>query len=137
LEKDNPEISYLAELLASLDERNMSGIDFDRLKKWLATAVSKEEAYENLMSQLTAMKEDYQQRIAGMVKAMAAVDRNRDNQQQALELVDGLKDMTGEELVTCYRKTSARFRDMFPASFGLPTSCHRTKTGLKSWNGYK
>ncbi len=137
MEKDNPEKSYLAELLASLNERNMSGIDFDYLKKWLATTITKEEAYETLLAQLSVMKEDYQQRIAGMVKAMAAVDRNRDNRRQALELVDGLKDMTGKELVTCYRKTSARFRDMFPASFGLPTSGHKTKSGLKSWNDYK
>ena len=56
--------------------------------------------------------------MVGMVKAMAAVDRSGRGYEEAIASLETLPQLSGEELVACYRQTSARFRDMFPTSFG-------------------
>ncbi|MBN1212360.1 MAG: hypothetical protein JXA92_07260 [candidate division Zixibacteria bacterium] len=122
MEKDNQDKNYIVELLASLDERGLPLIDFDRLKQWLEMTASKWERYYRTLSELAVIREDYQQRVAGMVKALAAVDRKRDGWQQALELTESLNDMSARELVAAYRQTVIRFRDAFPASFGYLNS---------------
>lgn len=137
MEKDNQDKNYIAELQASLDERGLSLIDFDRLKQWLKATASRWEQYDRTVSELAVIREDYKQRVAGMVKAMAAVDRKRDGWKQALELIDSLDDMSGRELVEAYRKTAVRFRDAFPASFGYLNTASRTTAAYKNFNNYK
>jgi hypothetical protein len=126
LEKDNQNKNYIAGLLASLDERGMSLIDFDHLKQWLEQAAPGREQYDRTLAELAVMREDYKQRVAGMVKALAAVDRKRDGWQQALELIDSLDNLSAGELVATYRKTAVRFRDAFPASFGYLSAAPKT-----------
>ena len=137
MEKDNQDKNYIAELMASLDERCLSLIDFDRLKQWLKATSSRWEQYDRTLSELAVIREDYKQRMSGMVKAMAAVDRKRDGWKQALELIDSLDDLSGRELVAAYRKTAVRFRDAFPASFGYLNAPSGTTTTDKNLNNYK
>ena len=137
MEKDNQDKSYIAELLASLDERGLSLIDFDRLRNWLESSSSRWEQYDRAASELTVIREDYVQRVAGMIKALAAVDRKRDGWKQALELIDSLDNMSGQELVEAYRKTAVRFRDAFPASFGYLNSATGTTLAAKDISHFK
>lgn len=137
MEKDNQDKNYIAELLASLDERGLSLIDFDRLKQWLKATSSRWEQYDRTLSELAVIREDYKQRVAGMVKAMAAVDRKRDGWKQALELIESLDDLSGRELMEVYRKTAVRFRDAFPASFGYLKAPSGTTATDKNLNNYK
>ena len=119
MEKDNNHSEYIAQLLASLNDDKMSMIDFDHLRTWLAKLSGQLCSEEGCAGELKVLRDDYSQRIGGMVKAIAAVDRKRDSWPEALSLVESLDSMKAGDLVICYRKVTARFRDHFPASFGL------------------
>jgi len=105
-------------LLASLEETEPAPLDFDELKTCLADLRRRLADLEGVSGELQVLRDDYQQRIAGMVKAIAAVDRRHDRTREATELVASLATMRAAELVACYHRTSARMRDMFPTSFG-------------------
>jgi hypothetical protein len=107
-----------ADLVASLSETGMPLIDFDQLKKWIDRQDRLTRQSEETQRDWLCLREDYCRRLAGMLKAMAAVDRRHNTGAEALELIDSLEKLTGEELVACYRRTTARFRDTFPTSFG-------------------
>ncbi|PWB69068.1 hypothetical protein C3F09_10710 [candidate division GN15 bacterium] len=94
-------------------------IDFDRLAAWLESVEPELRDAQARSEDLALLRQDYEGRIAGMAKAMAAVDRSGKGYEVALTSLETLSRMSGEELVACYRKTAARFRDMFPTSFGL------------------
>jgi hypothetical protein len=109
---------YIERILDSLHENGMSQIDFDQLRQWLIDQRKLLQSTAKDRSEIEILRTDYRKRIAGMVKAMVAVDRKRSAAREALELIESLESMTAAELVACYRKTSARFRDKFPTSFG-------------------
>lgn len=94
-------------------------IDFDRLTAWLREIVPVLSDAQKSTETLAPLRQDYEGRIIGMVKAMAAVDRSGRGYEEAIASLEALPQLSGEELVVCYRRTSARFRDMFPTSFGL------------------
>lgn len=97
----------------------MSLVDFDRLKEWLKHSARLAEEVEHLRTEMTVLRQDYLQRIGGMVKAIAATERRPESWESALAYLEGLPTLSAEELIGAYRKVSARFRDAFPASFGL------------------
>lgn len=130
MKKDNPEKNETAALLATLDEKNMTLLDFDGVKNCLREMAEKTRLQESLADDAAVLRDDYVSRIAGMLKALAAVDRKRDGWAQALELVERLPVMKAAELVACYRKLSVRFRDAFPASFNRSPAL-RFRSGLK------
>jgi len=136
LKKDKLDTTEMVELLKSLDERSMALIDFDRVKICIQEMSARTRNYESLIEGVQTLRDDYTGRMAGMLKALAAVDRKRDSWAQALDLVERLSSMTAAELVSCYHKISARFRDAFPASFGLPSE-RRSESGLKDLSQFK
>jgi len=118
LKKDKFDMTETTTLLETLDEQSMTLIDFDSVKSCLGEMSIRTLKYDGLVEDIRTLRDDYTSRVAGMLKALAAVDRKRDSWAQALQLVERLSTMTAAELVACYRKISARFRDAFPASFG-------------------
>ena len=94
-------------------------IDFDQLAAWLREMMPVLSDAQKCVNSLAPLRQDYEGRIIGMVKAMAAVDRSGQGYEEAITSLEALPQLSGEELVACYRRTSARFRDMFPTSFGL------------------
>ncbi len=109
---------YVQELVGQLQSDQLPLIDFDQLKDWLARSAKwMDEALATKQS-AEPLRRDYESRIAGMAKGIAAADRKRDSVDEALRLVEQLPTMSGEQLVACYRHTAARFRDAFPTSFG-------------------
>ncbi len=111
-----------------LSAERMDEIDFDRLAAWLSELAPVLNEVEKSAENLAALRQDYEGRIVGMVKAMAAVDRSGRGYDDAIVSLETLPQLSGEELVACYRRTSARFRDMFPTSFGLrPQATTRAK----------
>jgi hypothetical protein len=117
LERSNSHSAYATELAATLDEDRMPSVDFDRLKAWLAEIGPLLVAGESSGQELAHLRDDYIGRISGMIKAIAAADRKGNRYESALSLIDTLPSLSSAELVECYRKTCARFRDCFPASF--------------------
>jgi hypothetical protein len=73
----------------------------------------------SLAAELALLRADYINRIAGMTKAIAAVERSREKIGGAIDLVEQLNGFTSSELIDEYRRVTARFRSAFPTSFGL------------------
>lgn len=106
----------------------LSEIDFDALAAWLGEIAPVLHAIQQSAKSLESLRQDYEGRIVGMVKGMAAADRTGRSYEDAISSLEALPQMTGEELVACYRRTSARFRDMFPSRLrpnGLMTTRSR------------
>ncbi len=118
MEKSNSDCDYLERVVEQLDATAMSRLDFDELKDRLSTIRDRLTANDRLASEHACLREEYQQRISGMVKAIAAVDRKRDRLEEAVALIDELPKLPAERLLETYRKVAARFRDCFPGSFG-------------------
>ena len=119
MEKNENDIDYLTEVVVLIDEATMARIDFDELKSRLASLHDRLEAQETLAPEYALLRDDCERRIAGMAKAIAAVDRKRDRMEEALALVEELPGLTSADLLQTYRRTAARFRDSFPGSFGF------------------
>ena len=117
---------YVSEIIASLASEGTSNIDFDQLSLWLNEQRTLESDLSGLRDELDIFRADYVQRISGMVKAIAVARRKSDSLESATELIESLGSLSAHDLVDCYRRVSARFRDTFPTSFaGL------TKTPLR------
>ena len=127
---------YLAGLRERLDGSRVEQIDFDELSEKLGELESLLAVCERYGQELETLREDYTSRIAGMIKAIAAVDRKREAPRLALRELEGLPSLSGRELVECYRRTSAKFRDAFPTSFG-PRTSGTTISRTRDINAYK
>ena len=123
---DNTDSEWLKTFVARLNAGDMSEIDFDEAATRL-TALSEPVAHATATGDGYAMlREDYQSRIAGMIKAMAAVERSTDALAEAAHQIDELAALSAEELVALYRRTTVRFRRHFPTSYGPRTNVMRT-----------
>ncbi|MGH8015157.1 MAG: hypothetical protein ACREBV_03105, partial [Candidatus Zixiibacteriota bacterium] len=80
---------------------------------------------------------DYINRIGGMVKAVAAVERSHDKAADAVIYLESLSSMSAAELIEQYRRTSAKFRSAFPSSFGLMPFVPNRGRNLKHPEVYK
>lgn len=118
MEKNKNDIDYFSEVVKHFDEAALSQIDFDELKARLSAVSCRLTAQDELSTEYALLRDDYQRRIAGMTKAIAAVDRKRDGMEEALALVDELPTLDSARLLQTYRRVAARFRDYFPGSFG-------------------
>ena len=121
MEKNESELAYLADIREALAAEAVTMIDFDRLKIWLDQLAADLPILHRDRDEAKILREDYQNRIGGMLKAIAVAERGRPALGEALEIIDHLPARSATELIDCYRRTSARFRDTFPTSFGLIT----------------
>ena len=137
MEKHNKQSAYVKELVDSLTGDNVSFIDFDQLKEWLAEVAPILDKIDQLREEIGLLRLDYISRIGGMIKAIAAVNRHPDGWENALTYLENLPSLSAGELTEEYRKTSARFRDAFPTSFGVALDRKRGADGLKDLSAYK
>ena len=91
-------------------ETEPAPLDFDELKTCLVDLRRRLADLEDVGGELQVLRDDYQQRIAGMVKAIAAVDRRHDRTREATELVASLATMRAAELVACYHRNTGTGR---------------------------
>lgn len=125
------------EIIRQLSDEDLHLIDFDEVKKYLLSLKSSLSQYEHCQNELGVLREDYQNRIAGMVKAIATVERQSDSSNEALVYLDKLVELSAAELIAEYRKTSARFRSAFPTTFGLLPARSKGHSRLKNPEVYK
>ena len=128
---------YLDELLISLSGDKLSEIDFDKLTDWLQELKVSLVNSSELQTELKLMREDYLNRIAGMVKAITIVERSSGSTEKVLAYLEDLENLTAAELIEQYRKTSHRFRIAFPTTFGLPPASNNSSARLRETNDYK
>lgn len=102
---------------SNLDRGAVELIDFDKLSGLLMSIETVNTGAEKRAEELRLIKDDYRLRIAGMLKAMT-VCRSEDDDLEILSRLSGpIDSVHAEELIKMYRRTAARFRDRFPASF--------------------
>jgi len=118
LEHHETNADRLDQLAARLDEKSLPEVDFDLLRRTMKEAVEQERAVEAMRDELALLREDYVARIAGMTKAVVAVERGGSGPAEAIEYLESLPGMDAGGLIAQYRRAAARFRDAFPASFG-------------------
>jgi hypothetical protein len=106
--------AMLTELGELVTEHNLSRLDFDELRQWLTQAADLLTRGDSTAHDLQLMRDDYQARIAGMLKAVAAAERNQRNLESLADLISALDTLTVDDLLRTYRRTSAIFRDRFP-----------------------
>jgi len=129
--------------LASLIRKNevvdepAAVISDETMKEILYPEISSIERAEKAESELQLLRTDYVGRIAGMVKAIAAVERSRSQAAEAVHYLESLNEMCAVELIEEYRRTSARFRSAFPTTFGLAPYSMGRANRLKNPEVYK
>ena len=128
---------YIDELLASFSDDKLSEIDFDKLKEWLRELKVSLCRVSEIESDLNLLREDFLERIAGMVKAVTIVEKGSESTESVLAYLEDLKNVTAEELIGQYRKTSNRFRIAFPSTFGLAPVTNQNSASLKKIRDYK
>ena len=117
----------IVRLLEELNDKNLTMIDFDQWTSSLEEQKQRLESWSDMNDELEILRKDYESRIRGMAKAIAVADRKQGAMAQSVELVSRLPEFSATELVDCYHRTAARFRDMFPASY--------TQLSTQSTNG--
>ena len=118
MENTKSEIAYFEEVVGLLNEASLARLDFDELRDRLRGIGTTLGAANELTEGYTLLRQDVEQRIAGMIKAVAAVDRKRERWEEAAALIDDLASQTPARLLETHRRVAARFRDCFPGSFG-------------------
>ena len=113
-------ITNIASALDNIADTTLPMVDFDTLRNDLKSLLSSVELFdtgsanENNSEDLKQLRADYEGRMAGMVKAMAAVDRKHDSYTETLDFIERLPELSVVRLIEQYRRVSARFRDTFP-----------------------
>lgn len=128
----DPNVIALTDLIGQLSDENLPAIDFDRLRLSLQQFVACREALSEAERDLQLLRQDYTGRIAGMMKAVAVTARRREAMSEVSEYLEALPQLSAELLVVEYRRASARFREAFPTSFGLPPSAGAAVTSEQS-----
>jgi len=111
-------------------------IDFDALQELLKEMTPVCGRLEKMKAELMTIKDDYRNRIVGMLKANLACRKDPDDMELAASLADDLEQIEAKELVRLYGRVAARFRSNFPASFKYLT--FRSAAGQqKDWTEHK
>ncbi len=118
MENIKNEIAYFESVVSLLDEASLARLDFDELQSRLRAMCATLNGLAELAEGHAVLRQDIEQRVAGMIKAVAAVDRKRERWEEAAALIDDLATQTPSRLLETHRRVAARFRDCFPGSFG-------------------
>ncbi len=121
LKKTKDNLEFVSRLSEQLRSEELSVIDFDQLQdqlKQLGRYLSEVGSFEE---ELDTLRADYQQRMAGMIKAIAVARRSDGSLEQALDQIETLASLSAADLVKNYKRVTSAFRDTFPASYSIPT----------------
>jgi hypothetical protein len=111
-------------------------IDFDTLQELLKEMAPACKRLEKMNAELMTIKDDYRNRIVGMLKANLACRKDPHDMELAASLAGDLEQIEAGELVRLYSRVAGRFRSNFPASFKYLT--FRTAAGpQKDWTEHK
>lgn len=116
--KNETTAEFLVRLKTAFDETSPEAIDMDSFLARLDELISIINHNEKISTELSQLREDYQNRITGMLKAMAVAKNNDDEMRLVLDEIEELEKMPASLLLAKYKKVQTRFRVSFPASFG-------------------
>ncbi|MEA1980394.1 MAG: hypothetical protein U9N54_05410 [candidate division Zixibacteria bacterium] len=122
------------DVLEMLDDNNLGTLDINQIKQTILLMKNTIISNNSELEELNILRQDYIQRLSGMLKAIAAVSRNKEETEEILNLIESFEQMPAMKLISIYRKVSAKFRNAFPTSFGI-TNQYSPKN--KSYAEYK
>lgn len=129
------EITYIKSLIKQITTEQLDQLDFDKLAAHLEQQKTILRQSEHLSDELALLRDDYLQRIGGMVKAIAAVEASEAKMRDALELLETATTLPSDRLIKLCRNIQSKFRDTFPLSFNhLPYTGNRHQ---KDYSSYK
>lgn len=124
-------------LCQNLTGERLERINFDELIDILGAVKDRVNQAQQKSKELTYLKEEYRNRIIGMVKANLACRQNQRDTDLAVQLSDDISEISAEELVGMYGRVAARFRTNFPASFRYLTIPSSQLAHRRNWNEHK
>ncbi len=124
-------------LCQNLADEAVEKIDFDELIDILGAVRDNINQEQKTAKELEYLKEEYRNRIVGMVKANLACRENERDAELAVKLSDDISGTSAEELVGMYGRVAARFRTNFPASFRYLTIPSPLAVSRNNWNEHK
>ena len=115
------QIAAIGEVVSLLRMESLAAIDFDALCGQLEALHDVLGQMVRVTTELGILRQDITQRISGMSRAAAVARGTHRDVETAEELDERLTEMSARELVRCYGRVAARFRDTFPASMSAVT----------------
>mgnify|MGYP001256757699 CR=1 FL=1 len=134
--QENLDYVQIEEIARRLDDEAFETIDFDALRLTLGAIVQGGDSQRRNTAELTCLKEDYRDRILGMLRANLVCRKNEEDADLACRLSGALDNITAAELIKMYGRTVRRFRENFPASFRYLTFPDK-KVGRRDWSEHK
>ncbi len=128
--------NMVSTIIQSLDDSTVELIDFDNLRHVLRTMQLRNEEQEKISSELSFIKNEYRNRIIGMMKAVMACRHRGKDAEMLSQLSGDIENIKAGELVSLYGRVAARFRDSFPTSFKYLTYPARSGN-KKDWSEHK
>ncbi len=121
----------------SLASESVEKIDFDALIEILEAVGIIFDTHQKTELELEFIKNDYRNRIIGMLRANLACRANEHDTELAVYLAGDLSNISGEELVTMYGRVASRFRTNFPTSFKYLTITPPSFVAENKWKEHK
>lgn len=131
------ELEYWTSLRERLTPEAVAGIDFDELDHQIEKLINRLEQTTESLSELTILRQEYERRLAGMIKAIAVAGKSRSALESAQAQIEQLSSANADELLKQYRAMSARFRDLFPGSLGFQRQLNRRSDPVRNGNQFK
>ena len=135
---DKPsELEYWTDLREQLSPASLARIDFDELDQRIERLVTDLPQLSQSLGDLAVLREEFEMRLAGMLKAIAAVERSRTSLESATCQIEQFPSLSAAELLKQHRATSARFRDLFPGSVVLKRQLAKRSDHTMELSKYK
>ena len=136
MKETNPDMDNFKGLCQNLENETIELIDLDVLKSFLDEAAALRVEFMKLQEEHRILKEEYRDRILGMVKATAALELSNHDTEIISRLSGDLSDIASVEMIKLYSQAAAHFRTKFPASFKYLT--YPVRGGKpRNWKEYK
>jgi len=136
VDTNNIDKNLINAICRNLEDESIELLDFDSLKKLLIDMQHACESQNQIAAELHLIKEEYRNRIIGMLKANMACKPEEDDARMIADLSGDLSDLEAGRLVKLYSRNAARFRSNFPASFGYMTYTGK-RYPARNWKDHK
>nr|MBN2276859.1 hypothetical protein [candidate division Zixibacteria bacterium] len=136
MNKNILDLQTLNAILTCLDDESIEEINFDDLRNVLDKTGAVGDECTRLASELNLIKEEYRNRVVGILRANMACRPNDDDAALVHRLNDNLETVPVSELIKLYSRSAARFRDNFPSSFKYLGFARRAGS-IENWMDHK
>lgn len=129
-------IDDIKSICENLKAESVELIDFDELSEILGEVQHLLGDHRKLVREINMLKEDFRNRIIGMLKANLASRDDIEDKKLIEKLSGDISEIKAKELIDVYSRTAARFRSNFPSSFRYLRISHDIDSKM-NWREHK